>query len=117
MVAGGFDAASLERYLPVGDPARPVVSITPVLGGRVSEAFARLATGAEPLPQGTDGNALCRVLGQPGGVLLLVREASPRPSMHPVMSRLLAEAGGRPDGATVLENLAMERWRGVCGPS
>ncbi len=114
MVAGGFDAAAVERYLPAGDPARPVVSITPALGGRVSEAFARLATGAEPLPQGMDGDALCRLLGQPGGVLLLVRDASPRPPMHPVISRLLTEAGGMPDGATVLGNLEVERWPGVC---
>ncbi len=114
VVAGGFDAASVERYLPAGDPARPVVSITPNLGGRVSEAFARLATGAEPLPQDTDGDTLCRVLGQPGGVLLLVREAPPRPPMHPVISRLLTAVGAMPDGSTVLGDLEVERWPGAC---
>ena len=114
MVAGGFDTAPLKRYLPARDPAQPVVSITPALGARVSGAFARLVTGAEPMPQGTAGDALCRVPGQPGGVLLLVREASPRPPVHPVISRLLTEAGGVSDGATVLGDLGVGRWPGAC---
>jgi len=114
VVAGGFDAASVERYLPAGDPARPRVSITPDLGGRLSEAFARLATGAAPLPLDTDSGALCRVLGQPGGALLLVRDTPPRPPMHPAISRLLTAAGGVPDGGMVLEDLAVERWPGAC---
>lgn len=114
VVAGGFDAVSVERYLPVGSPARPRVSITPELGGRLSEAVARLATGAAPLPFDTDAVTLCRTLGWPGGVLLLVRDSPPHPPMHPVISRLLTEAGGLSTGEIVLEKLAVERWPGAC---
>ena len=115
VVASGFDAAAVERYLSTADPAQPRVSITPNLGGRLSEAFARLATSATPLPQNIDSSALCHALGQPGGVLLLIRDAPPRPPMQPVISRLLTAAGGVADGGIVLEALAVQRWRGVCG--
>jgi hypothetical protein len=114
VVAGGFNAVSVERYLPVGSPARPRLSITPELGGRLSEAVARLATGAAPLSFDTDAAALCRALGWPGGVLLLMRDSPPHPPMHPVISRLLTQVGGVSAGETVLAKLAVERWPGAC---
>lgn len=114
VAAGGFDAVSVEQCLPVGSPARPRVSITPELGGKLSEAVARLAAGAAPLPFDTDAAALWRCLGWPGGVLLLVRASPPHPPMHPVISRLLTKAGGVSAGETVLEKLAVERWPGAC---
>ena len=113
-VTDGFDAA-VEHSLPGADPVRPRVSITPDLGGRLSKAFARPPTRATPLPPDVDGRALCQVPGQPGGALLLVRDAPPRPQMRPAISRLLTAASGVADGRVVLQDLAVQRWRGVCG--
>jgi len=76
VVLCGFEAVSLERYLPPGDPARPAVSITPDLGARLVEGATRLMSDAVPLPQNTDAATLCSILGHQDGVLLVLR-ASP----------------------------------------
>lgn len=116
---GGFEAVSLDRYLPPGDPARPAVSITPTTGARLTEPVTRLMAGAVPIPQGADGAALCRALDGAGrgagGVLLVVRHSAVLPEMEAAVATMLRSAGGtraataEPDPAG--GGLALQRWR------
>ncbi len=114
VVLCGFEAVSLERYLPPGDPARPAVSITPDLGARLVEGATRLMSDAVPLPQNTDAAALCGILGHQDGVLLVLRASPLLSDMRFAANRVLTAAGGTPHGETNLGNLGFERWRGVC---
>ena len=114
MVLCGFEAVSLERYLPAGDPARPVVSITPDLGARLVEEATRLMSDATPLPQNVDAATLCGVLGHQDGVLLVLRASPLLPDMRFAANRVLTAAGGTSHGETDLGKLGFERWRGVC---
>ena len=119
VVVSGFEAIAIDRYLPVGDPARPSLSVTPNVGARLDAAMARLATSAAPIPQDSTGAGFCTALqsagaGGRGGVLLVRFLSATSPAMTVALDRQLTEAGGTVAMSTERGAVTIQQWRGAC---
>ncbi len=114
IVRHGLDVVALEHYLPPGAPGRPAVALSPPIGARLSERVTTVMTGATPLDEAGPPSALCSLIGESGGALLVYTTFTEQDRMP--ARALLAAAGGHNVGGARFGPLFLERWPGACMP-
>lgn len=95
LVLGAFEAVALERYLPAGDPARPVFVVAPEVGRSVQVLATRLMTGAHSVLAAGLGETVCAPRGTGAESWMVYRWGPWQPTFLSTVAAGLRAGGGQ----------------------